>query len=329
MWLRKSRVSFRGFAVALAALIALFIAIQQPFGYSPDYSQYESFFYNIKNYFDEASAENRFEPGFFYTSYVLIRFIPSEVVVYGVLAAVSVAIKLGYVVRFSQGRMYFWAFAFFAFKFFPLHELTQLRASLAAAFLMAAFYYLVSGMKKRSIALCIVAVMFHYSALMVVPFMFMPQIGLKKLIPLAALLFIVLFLVSDYLIGLAGSGFSVFELYEESGYSQREINLISPVFFPEFFMIVVSLILWPRLTDIMRRVVMIEIMGFAMFYAFSSYGVVAVRGRELFSIFWIFFVAQMPMKYNKIKLALVVFVYSSIALSLYLYFLSDFFIEKS
>lgn len=322
------KVPKRTFWIIAAAAFAFLVSFEQPFGYSPDYLQYETFFYDVKNYFEYAYEANRFEPGFFFSSFLLGKLVDSELAIYGILAAISASIKLSYAFKFSEKNMYLWVLVFFAFKYFPLHELTQLRASLAAAFLSVSFYFLTVDSKKTAGFFCVIAVLFHYSAIMILPFLFLPRLELKKTIGLAAIIFLLLYFISEYLIDIAGVSFSVFELYEKSGFSQKELNIFSPVFFPEFFMIFVSLVMWQRLTDVMRQVVMIEIMGFAVFYAFSSYGVVAVRGRELFSIFWIFFVAQIPRRLTYLKIAIVIFVFSSISLSIYQYFISDFFVPR-
>ena len=319
------RLSKKNIAIILMTVLSFLVAYVQPFGLSPDYLSYEFFFQEVRPFFDGQKYESRFEPGFFYVSIFLTQVFESDLAVYGLFVLFSIYIKLKYGLKGAVG-IYFWvAGIFYFFKYFSLHELTQLRAALSAAFLIVAFFYTQEGNRRVGLFACFIAALFHYSALIIFPFIFLPRLDRRQIIFAAAIALMILSVFAPYLINLAGANFQVFEMYGDFKDRLRPLNRFSPVFFPEFFIILFSLIFWGDLTDVMKRVVTVEIIGFSLFYAFYDYGVVAVRGRELFSIFWLFYVAQGAFCGFRMRLGLNIFVISSIAISVYLFFINDFF----
>ena len=322
-------ISKRKIAIILMALFSFVIAFEQPFGYSPDYTQYEFFFQQIRAYFVATKLTNRFEPGFFYISFWLTQVFNSDLFVYSVFVFFAIFVKFFYGLRDVVGNYFWMAVAFYFFKFFPLHELTQLRAALGASFMIAAFFYIEKGNRWQGILLCLIATSFHYSALMLAPFLFLPRLDRRQILLITAVIFFVCFIFASYLILLVGKNVQVFETYGDYTSSLGKLNRFSPAFFPEYFIILFSFYFWEKLTEIMRRVVAIEMIGYAIFYAFADYGVVAVRGREFFSVIWIFFVAQGTVTGAKARLGINIFVVLSIILGIYLFFSGNFFTDPS
>lgn len=312
--------------IFLVILVAFFIAIYQPFGLSPDYANYEYFFQQVRLDFSDELKYNRFEPGFMYATGALVNFFASDIWVYGSFVVIAITIKLVYLERFSYSRYFtYLTCALYMIKFFPLLELTQLRASLGISFLLAAFFYIQNNRKLLGAAVGVAAILFHYSSLMLLPFLFLPKLSRIKSIIVALSIFSILYLTSRYGIGLAGNYLLVFQEYESHGYGERAVNGFSPVFFPEFFLLAFALFYWQDLTDGMRRIVTIELIGFSIFYALIDYPVVAVRGREFFSVMWILFVVQGAVCVDKVKLAIYIFISASVSLAVYQYLFLDFF----
>ena len=81
--MRTLVVSKRTLAIGCLALLAFYFAVAQPFGYSPDFKQYEFFFQEVRQYASEIRSVNRFEPAFFYVSAALSKVIISDVLLYG------------------------------------------------------------------------------------------------------------------------------------------------------------------------------------------------------------------------------------------------------
>lgn len=74
----------------------------------------------------------------------------------------------------------------------------------------------------------------------------------------------------------------------------------------------------------MKRVVAIQMMGFAIFYGFFNSEVIAIRLREAFSIFWLFYLADYSRTTPRLRLAVVTFVLMNITLGSYLFYFSSY-----
>jgi hypothetical protein len=313
-------------------LLAFIIAATQPFGYSPDYTQYEFFFQQIRFDFLRIVQASRFEPGFSFLSGTLSWAFSSDIMVYSFLVAIAMFLKLIYTRKISFGIYFYLAIIFYFSKFFILHELTQLRVALAISFIFASCFWLWNGMRWKGVIGCVCATSFHYSSLMLFPFLFAPKLNRTKSLAIALFIFIVLSLISHYVVDLAGKFFPVFESYESSAllFHTNDINPLSPVLLPEFFLLIMSFIFWHDLTENMQKIVFIELIGFAIFYSLIDYQVVAVRGREFFSVLWTLFIAQAGFCKSRLQLSIFIsiFILATIMLSIYQYFYLDFFTNK-
>ncbi|EJL72835.1 hypothetical protein PMI12_03746 [Variovorax sp. CF313] len=315
---------------ALALLIggiAALVAMLQPFGYSPDYIQYDYFFDQLRLDYLYQIKESRFEFGFLHSSYLLTTIFRDNIYVYGFFVFIAVGLKAYFGGRFST-RNCAWIFlAFYFFKFFPLHELTQLRAAMAASFLIVVFYYLSVERYWAALLFSLIAVSFHNSAGLVLPFYLIPKFALTRgrIVAVSLILYLGCYFASDYLVGFMADRIYVFETYLNAGLESRRNAAFSPVFYPEFLMIILSFIFWSDLSEVMKKILAIEVFGFSIFYGFIDLGVVAVRGHELFSVLWLIFVAQFPFAKKNIRIGVMVFVLGSILIAIYLYFILNFF----
>lgn len=313
----------------LLTLLAFVIAVAQPFGLSPDYQNYEIFFDMARREFGHG-IQTRFEPGFVLVSGILTSAISSDVLVYGLLVIIAVSVKLFAFEKFvpvqkSLGRYYLYlTILFYGTRFFPLHELTQLRVSIATSLVVAIALLVWTGRRLRGTLLIPLATCFHYSSLMLIPFFYLPKPRRLTAVLVTVATGVLLKVLSAPMVAIAQGYFLVFSTYE-FGFASEVPSLLSPVFFPEFFMIVVSLIFWNNLTDLMRRVVFLQMIGFALFYALSDFTVVATRGRDLFSLMWTVFLVQGSAVPLRLRVLLHVFVAMSVALATYQYVILDFF----
>ena len=313
----------------LLTLVAFLIAVAQPFGLSPDYQNYEIFFDMARREFGRG-MQTRFEPGFVLVSGILTNAISSDLLIYGLLVIVAVSIKLFTFEKFvpvqkSLGRYYlFLTILFYATRFFPLHELTQLRVSIATAAILVIALLVWTGKRLRGTLLVPLATCFHYSSLILIPFFYLPKTRRVTAVVLTFATGVLLKVLATPLVGIAQGYFIVFSTYE-FGFANEVPSLLSPVFFPEFFMIVVSLIFWNDLTDLMRRIVFLQMIGFALFYGLIDFTVVATPGRDLFSLMWTVFLVQGAAVPLRVRVLLHVFVGMSVALATYQYVILDFF----
>ena len=309
--------------------VAFLVAALQPFGISPDFENYNSFFDTARQDFG-FGIDTRFEPGFVFLAGVLSKVMSENVVVYGILVVLCLTIKLYVINRFSlpdrrkSGYYVFLAVAFYLFRFFPLHELTQLRAALSVAAIFLTLLFLWGGERLKAIGFVVVAATLHYSSLMITPLLFVSRLSRRTVIIVSIVGALLLYVASQAVVSVAGVYFAVFQTYE-FGFAEDMPNPLSPVFFPEFYLIAVSLIFWKDLTEVMRRIAVLQLLAFAIFYGLIDFSVVAVRGRELFSVLWTLYIVQASGASARVRYLLHVFVAASVALSIYLYFILNFF----
>ena len=60
----------------------------------------------------------------------------------------------------------------------------------------------------------------------------------------------------------------------------------------DWFFIFISMLQWSKLTEVMKRVILLQLIGLGFFYGALDFAVIAHRIREFYSVFWLFFVAE-------------------------------------
>lgn len=310
---------------AITLVGVLLFLIFKPLGYSPDYFQYLYYFESVATEGFEELMGYRFEPGFSILSYGLSYFFSSSAAIFAAITLISVYIKISAIRVYSSFIGLFLALALFFVKYFPLQDYNQLRAALSMGVVLL-YFNSFGGNVWRQVFLCILALSFHYSAALVLPFVFFSKYvrARYQLFLLAVFIFIALKIISAYVIEFLMPFLSVVEMYEEGGAASARNFALSPVFYPEFVTIFLSLMFWGQLNDIVKRVVAIQIFGFIFFYGFIDLQAFAVRGREFFSVFWLIYMAQFHESRLIVRISQIFFLLTSFVLGLYLFYFSDF-----
>lgn len=316
--------------VAFFFLIFVFIfSLTSPIGYSPDYLQYDYYFDMARDMSMPDLFGYRFEPGFA----VLVKFLTlcvfSNELVFALISCAAIYVKLRSVIFEVSAFGLLLVVILFLFKIFPLQELNQIRAALAVSFLFL-FYTELIGRARIYLLLFyfLLSVSFHYSASLLAPFLVLVALNLNrsKLFPFALLIFFLLKLLAEAFVAYLGTAVLVVSSYNDAGLENvAASSLISPVFFPEFLLIFLSFLFWRECSPGMRRIVALQVFGFSFFYALGDFNVFAVRGRELFSVFWLVFVVDYERAGLRMKWSILLFVFSSVALGLYLFYIGEYF----
>jgi hypothetical protein len=320
---------FKVFVVLSVIVVAAFaVAVLQPFGISPDYENYELFLDMARDDF-KLGVDSRFEPGFVFLTGLISQFMQENILIYGAFVVVSLGVKLfaleKFVVEDRRARYYLYlAIGFYLLHFFPLHELTQLRAALAVAAIFVAVIYIWGAANLKGMAFVVAAALMHYSSLIMAPFLYLPRMSRRTAVISAVAVGTLLAAASNVMVSVAQIYFAVFQTYE-FGVVEEMPNPFSPVFFPEFYLILVSLFYWDGLTEIQKRILTLQMFGFALFYGLIDFTVIAVRGRELFSVLWTIFLVQCSGGPVVFRYWVHGFFMMSAVLSFYLYFVLDFF----
>jgi|GEM_PF-2162341 len=314
------------FLTVIFALLAFFVAVFQSFGESPDYSQYTMLFDYLRNE-DGSIPIAKFEPFFLALARLFNQYIGVDNIEYGcfVLIAISVKVLVFYhnaipqkndfpFMRlignhFQQSHLFaacrymplsrFWAIlalltglVLYFFRFFPLHELTQIRAGLAASFLLLAAYMVWENHVGWAVLFSTVAITFHYSSLFIVPFLFFRVVDRKAVIWGSILFMLIVLALKFYLLNVFSEYFIPLQMALMTGFGDKSLNLFSPSLLLDWGIILFALWGWRYLTNEMKTVVFLELIGMSLFYATTDMQLIASRGRELFSIFWIAFIIQ-------------------------------------
>jgi EpsG family len=282
------------------ACFLIFIAIAYSlFGQSKDFINYDNFFDRVR--FDDFSnvGGSRIEYGFALLTITLTSFFSSNVIIVSLIAAVSLAIKLKVV---SKVAATYTSLAigilFYCVRFAPLHEMTQVRASVAIALLFISFYYMLQGKRSMSIIYGCLSPLFHTSALIVFMLITLNQttyldyrrLTIQRVLLYSAFsLFVTKFLV-DLIIQEFGEANLTLAMYISNGFGEARPNPFSISILLDLYTILFGFILWQRLSKSMQVSIFYLTMGLILFYMTIGFPVVAHRIRELLSVFTTFLV---------------------------------------
>lgn len=326
---RQNSLLVDGFHQKIAiilSIVAFFVSSTQFFGYSQDYHNYDRFFNLARIYINDVTNVHRFEPGFAYFSKILILMFSDNSTVYSVMVFLCVLFKINIMSRLSHGTMFFvMSIVLYLMRFFPLHELTQLRAAAAIVFLSFSFYCRVDRKYYWALFWGGVAFVFHYSSAIMLPFIFLPELKVRQLVIASILSFSFVTLFSDQIIGASAGYFSSIDSSLNSVIESDGLKPYSPILIPEYFILIFSVFNWYRITPVMRIVVSIEVFGLIIGIGLNDLQVLAVRSHELFIYFWIFYVAQSGACDKYIRVASIIFVVLMSLVGAYSFFYGDFF----
>lgn len=321
----RSKIGGKKSTAYLIILIAFFgclLSISQILGESPDYENYLIFFDLLREDGLDAVYSYRFELGFKIFAFALISLFDSSSLVFSSFVMVIMSMKVWTIHFISASRpVFFIVILFYFVRYFPLYELTQLRAAFAIAFLMISAVLFWHGNAVYGLLTCIAAILFHMSAIAVIPALFFRSTSRRNIVLLGVSIYFIVLLVSNLVVDFLPEYISVFSNYQSTGFGDVEVNQVSFVLILDWLVILISLSLWQKLSPIMMQVVILEVIGMAVFYGAVDFPVVAHRIREFFSVFWIFYVAD-GLNRKFINIPVAGFVLASMGLYSYLFVLS-------
>lgn len=319
---------YQSIGLFFSLLVLVFFAFFNPLGVAPDYQGYIHFIQWSRQNSLINVLRSPFEPGFDLVVLVLINILKSNEFVFSCIVVLSAGSKLLFFNKISSNIAYASIFILFFFKFFPLQDINQVRAAISLSFLIFGYYFFIKNNTKLFLIMSCAAIFFHYSAAPIAIIIYVLRFNFvlnRKLIFLYSFgAFILLTLLSGLIVYSLANVVPRLSSYL-GGFAPAVKNPFSPVFFPEFFLLAVSVYLWSDLTDNMKRIVGLQLIGFAIFYGLYNFGVIGARLREAISIFWLFYLVDFSRVNFKLKSAIVVFVLMNIALGSYLFYFSNFF----
>lgn len=313
------------YAIALTGIFITFaflFAASRIFGNSLDYFEYDVFFDMARRENVNALFLSRFEPGFTIVAIFLTQLLTSNSIVYGWIVVATMLVKGWAIGVYSSSKQIFIIVAVFYFvRYFPLHELTQLRAACAIAFALWGAMAIWNGRFFAGFLICALAISFHISVIAVMPAFFLSPIKRWKVLFFALITFVLTTIFVGVVTNYAGNLIQIVSTYQANGFGDDKPNPFSVQLLIDWIMIAISLLIWDRLTLLMKRIVLLELVGMALFYGGVEFAIIAHRMREFYSVFWILFVAD-GLRYGLTRVLSLGFIFISIVFYMYIFFLS-------
>lgn len=309
--------------ISIFVFIGFLLSVTQILGESPDYSQYDEFFDLVRSEGLDTLVVSRFESGFSIFSVFLTALFTANVFVYSWIVVAAMLLKGWAISVYSVDQKIFVVVAAFYFaRYFPLHELTQLRAACAIALVLVGAVFLWKGNFFIGILICASALLFHMSAAAVIPALFFAASKRRQVFFISFMAFVFTFAFSGILTGYLGDFIPMVDAYQAGGFGEDRPNPFAIQLLIDWMMIAVSLVIWGRLSLLMKRIVLLEIIGMAIFYGGIEFAVIAHRTREFYSMFWVLFVAD-GLRQNGTRLLTCIFVFVSVIFYFYIFIASE------
>lgn len=315
---KKNRTWF----VLLFVFFGMVISGTQVFGESPDYDQYADFFNLARREGLDTLSMSRFEVGFSVISLFLASLISKNIILYTWFVSLSMFLK-GWVVNAKSSSAYIFLVVagFYLVRYFPLHELTQLRVAIAIAIIMAGALLLMNGKLYQGLLICCTAVFFQMSAIALIPALLLPTKKRWQVVIISIIAFIFINITAGLVTENLSNHIQIINSYKDNGFHETKPNPFAIQLLIDWGVIIGALLIWRKLTLLMRRIILMELIGMAFFYGAIDLGVIAHRIREFYSVFWIFFIAD-GLRSKSTKLLCYLFVCACIFFYGYIFFIS-------
>lgn len=220
------------------------------------------------------------EPGFRLLLYILMQISGSPVLAVRGVAVVFTLLLLLFVRKADKDEL-FYLTAFFIPTFFYSHSMNGLRIGIALVILLLALQYWRRGRLRRGIVVALLSITFHYSAVVVLLYVWLVGTNLKNKRNLLLALTVVPALLA--LSAMNNAYFSAkFELYAESGYSAPTgISGLSDVAMVAAILILVPFFRLPK--TVKFRVVWSALLFVVIFWGVARFSYAGLRLLELLS----------------------------------------------
>lgn len=146
------------------ALVLIMIAGLRGEGVDRDYSNYVYLFENFSN--------SLIEPLFYFISFIIHKFLfANPLYLFVIFAFIGVSTNFWAIKQLSD--LWFLALVIYIGEFFILHDLTQIRVGVASGFLLLCIKPIYERNLKRFLFYSIIAILSHYSAILILPLWFL------------------------------------------------------------------------------------------------------------------------------------------------------------
>lgn len=307
--------------ISFISIVAGVVAGFNWLGIGADFYNYQDFFNAISLKGFSALESSRFEIGFGVLSWILLEITDSNSLTWFLLAVIAISTKFS-LLRIN-GYGFILAALFYFTRFYPLYELVQLRAAIASGFVILALLLQNKGMYYKASIAIVIGVTMHYSALIFVPFLFTP-INSKSNALIALGFILVIFINSTNLVYQITPYFPSLTMYDVIGYGSKEVNPISTANILDLLFIAFSVVIWNKLTVIMKKAVIMLAFGITILWSMSEFQVIAHRSREFLAIpVFIYVYESQKLKSNWARIGITAYVIACSIFYTILYFYKE------
>lgn len=296
-------LSKRKLYLFIVAFVISVITAIRVFGFDRDYFSYQRFYEKVSVGVDSS----RFEPGFELVAgiFKLLAGTDSFVLFLFVIAFASLYLKLSVLLNI---RHYPLLVLIYAMLILPLHEMMQIRVSLAIAVMYWVLYKSthsdISFFKK--ILLIGVGISFHFSAIILIPFVLFPYIFWNRSYIFVISLSIVPGMLINYGMDIINHFVPFVEYYISQVESEEapNINPFSSRNLIFLFILLVGLINFKYISKHVLPWFYVSVLGVALWYSFMWLPVFAHRFLEITLFSYLVWVPTLPKESRAISLTL-------------------------
>jgi len=294
-----------------------------------DFENYRQFFDQVRTYDFIDIFSNRIEPLFGILTFFLVQLFTGDFFIYFFLLVLSISLK-AYIMSSSRqtGVIFTLLVGFYLFRYFPLYELTQIRVSLAIGLVMLAFQ--LHGSRFKWIFF-LLACLTHYSIVVLFPIMFPADaaqrsstkyITHERLIWLSILVsFTIIGLMFNTILQYITPYLTVLQIYEVESFGEVSVSPFTATILLDIMGIISALVLQRHMSASTRFWIYIQVLGVLSFYSLIELPIMAFRIKELFGVFWIFYIRDALEYRGVVRLHAVLFILSCMIAYFYFYFL--------
>lgn len=282
-----------GIYVSIGVILILMCTFKT-IGADADSRNYETMFYHYDDQMTTLSVEFSFR---WFAE--MLNYISNDVSsIFFLYAFIGIILKL-YAIKKNTGLVFVSLLVYLS-HYYILHDMIEIRISVAASFFLLALPYLCNGNKKKAALLFCCGIFFHYSLLVVFPLLFFSNTTLSKtwkivLASIVPLGYICYFLHFDILMNLPipyiGEKLELYQGIKDLGGFEEIYVFKNPLLLITIFVYYMLLYFYDTVYKYKRLLPMLlKIMGLSLacFFFFSSLPVLSGRLYELFGVVNIF-----------------------------------------
>jgi len=280
----------KGYLYAGIWIMLILVAGFKPVGIDRDSGNYEALFYSLNG----KDASITIEYSFSLIGNTLRNMFDDVHVLFLAYAIMSVSLKMTAIHKMS-GSLLFLTVAVYMSDYYILHDMTQIRASVASGFMLLCIPALVDGKKGKAFLMIAMATFFHYSAIMLLPLLFINnkplnkywKIGLFAVIPIGIVMMLLhidlLTSIPIPYIQTKVDAYRLMEIYEKF----NKVTLVNFLLWIKMAIFIYALIFYDTIYEHCELLpIFLRIMGlsFFFFFAFSTISVFSERSHQMFGL---------------------------------------------